>query len=119
MTDAVITPANGKNVCLSDGENIYVALGGNGLRCYTGGAANGEFRLNGKARVNGLDYDDTYIYVAYGEKGLRILDKQTLKEVASYTHSGGKSANFVKVVDGYIFVAYGLNGLQVFRLTER
>ena len=119
LTDAVITPANGKNVCLSDGENIYVALGGNGLRCYTGGAANGEFRLNGKARVNGLDYDDTYIYVAYGEKGLRILDKQTLKEVASYTHSGGKSANFVKVVDGYIFVAYGLNGLQVFRLTER
>lgn len=119
LSDAVITPANGKNVCLSDGQDIYVALGGNGLRRYTGGAVNGEFKLNGKARVNGLDYDNTYIYVAYGEKGLRIVDKQTLKEVASYTHSGGKSANFVKVVDGYIFVAYGLNGLQVFRLAER
>lgn len=119
LDDAVITPLNGKNVCLSDNTDIYVALGGNGLRRYTNGAANGEFKLNGNARVNGLDYDEKYIYVAYGEKGLRILDKQTLNEIASYTHSGGKSANFVKVVNGYIFVAYGLNGLQVFRLTEK
>lgn len=119
LKDAVVTPIDGKNVCLTDGTNIYVALGGNGIRRYTDGIANGAFRLNGNARANGLDYDDRYIYVAYGEKGLRILDKKTLKEVASYTHSGGKSANFVKAIDGYVFVAYGLNGLQVFRLTGK
>lgn len=119
LNDAVITPLNGKNVCLSDGANIYAALGGNGLKRYTDGIANGAYRLSGKARVNGLDCDERYIYVAYGEKGLRILDKTTLEEIASYTHSGGKSANFVKAVDGYIFVAYGLNGLQVFRLVRK
>jgi endonuclease YncB( thermonuclease family) len=41
-----------------------------------------------------------------------------LTEVARYTHSGGKSANFVKVSNGYIFVAYGRSGLQVFKLNK-
>ena len=48
-----------------------------------------------------------------------MLDKETLDVVACYTHSGGKSANYVKVDGGYIYVAYGRNGLQVFKLTTK
>ena len=69
--------------------------------------------------VNGMDYDERYLYLAYGSEGLYVLDKETLDVVACYTHSGGKSANYVKVDGGYIYVAYGRNGLQVFKLTTK
>lgn len=114
-----ITPINGKNVARLDGENVYVCLGENGLQRYTNGTQNGNFKLDGtNSLVNGMDFDENYIYVAYGNKGLYVLDKETLKEVASYRYSGGKSANYVKVVNGHIFVAYGRSGLQVFKLTK-
>lgn len=116
----VITPVNGKNVSRVDGNNAYICLGGNGFVRYTNGAVSGSFKLEDtKSAVNGMDFDDKYIYIAYGSEGLYILDKDTLEVVAKYTHSGGKSANYVKVVNGYIYVAYGKNGLQVFQLTEK
>ena len=114
-----ITPINGKNVARLDGNNIYVCLGENGLQRYTNGTANGNFKLSGtNSLVNGMDFDDKYIYVAYGSKGLYVLDKNTLEVMASYKYAGGKSANYVKVVNGHIFVAYGRSGLQVFKLTK-
>lgn len=120
ITQSVITPINGKNVSRVDENHVYVCLGNNGFVRYTDGAENGAFKIdNTNAAVNGMDFDDKYIYIAYGSKGLHILDKTTLEEVASYTHSGGKSANYVKVANGYIYVAYGKSGLQVFRLIEK
>lgn len=120
ISEGTITPVNGKNVSRVDGNNVYVCLGGNGFVRYTNGSASGSFKLEDtKSAVNGMDFDDNYIYIAYGSEGLYVLDKDTLEVVASYTHSGGKSANYVKVDNGYIFVAYGRNGLQVFKLVEK
>lgn len=120
LNDGIIKPVDGKNVCKVDGSNIYLCLGQNGFKRYTDGTPNGGFSLEGtNAAVNGMDYDDRYLYLAYGSEGLYVLDKETLDVVASYTHSGGKSANYVKVDGGYIYVAYGRNGLQVFKLTTK
>ncbi|MGN1375219.1 MAG: hypothetical protein ACI4V5_01545, partial [Prevotella sp.] len=119
LNSDIITPVDGKNVCKIDGNNIYVCLGQNGFKRYTNGVENGTFKLEGtKSAVNGMDYDDKYIYIAYGSDGLYILDKNTLNVVASYTHSGGKSANYVTVVNKFIFVAYGREGLQLFKLKD-
>lgn len=115
----IITPANGKNVACADGEHIYLCLGANGLKRYTNGTESGVFKLEGKnSAVNGADFDNRYLYVACGNAGVYVLDKNTLQPVASYTHSGGKSANYVRVANGYVFVAYGKSGLQVFKLVE-
>lgn len=116
-----ITPTDGKNVCKLDADNnVYVCLGQNGFKLYsTAGRERGSFKLEGsKAAVNGVDFDDKYIYLAYGGKGLYILDKKTLKEVASYKYAGGKSANYVKVAGDYIYVAYGESGIQLFKLVQ-
>ena len=115
----IITPANGKNVACADGAHIYLCLGANGLKRYTNGTEGGVFKLEGKnSAVNGADFDDRYLYVACGNAGVYVLDKNTLQPVASYTHSGGKSANYVRAANGYVFVAYGKSGLQVFKLVE-
>lgn len=120
ISESVITPVNGKNVARVDGNHVYVCLGNNGFTRYTDGVESGSFKIDGtNAAVNGMDFDDKYIYIAYGSKGLHILDKNTLEEVASYTYSGGKSANYVRATGGYIYVAYGKNGLQVFQLVEK
>lgn len=115
ISESTITPIDGKNVCMTDGENIYVCCGKNGLKRYTNGTLNGEFKRDGDALVNGMTFDENYIYVAYGNRGLWVLDKNTLEKVAHYTHGAG-SANYVTVANGYIYVAYGTNGLEVFRL---
>lgn len=120
ISEGIISPVDGKNVSHADGNHVYACLGENGFVRYTNGAANGTFKIDGsKSAVNGMDFDDRFIYIAYGSEGLYVLDKETLEVVASYTYSGGKSANYVKVVNGYIYVAYGRNGLQVFKLTEK
>lgn len=121
-TDNTITPTDGKNVCKTDGNYIYVCLGKNGLVRYNNGAVDKTFKLSGNACANGVNYDDKYLYVAYGEKGLHILDRDTFEELTSYTYDGGKSANFVEEAEiggsKYIFVAYGESGLKVLKLME-
>lgn len=120
ISEGIISPVDGKNVSRVDGNHVYACLGGNGFVRYTDGAVNGTFKIDDtRAAVNGMDFDDRFIYIAYGSEGLYILNKETLGVVASYTYSGGKSANYVKAVNGYIYVAYGRNGLQVFRLIEK
>ena len=120
LNNGIIKPVDGKNVCKADGNDIYLCLGQNGFKRYTNGMENGGLSLEGtNAAVNGMDYDERYLYLAYGSEGLYVLDKETLDVVACYTHSGGKSANYVKVDGGYIYVAYGRNGLQVFKLTTK
>ena len=117
----VIAPINGKNVLHIEGNDAYVCLGKNGLKRYTNGVEMAEFKVSGDtiAAANGLAVDEKYVYAAYGHGGLFVLDKEDLSVVASYRHSGGKSANYVTVSGDILYVAYGLSGVQIFRLIEK
>ncbi len=115
-----IQPVDGKNVCKIDGDDVYVCLGKGGLKRFTNGVESGSFIIedDASAFANGMDYDDNYVYVAYGNAGVYVLNKSDLSLVASARYTGGKSANFVQVEDGYVIVAYGLNGLHIYQLVE-
>lgn len=117
----MIAPVNGKNVFQFDGDDIYVCLGRNGVKRYGNGNVIAEFDVkdDAMAAANGLAVDDKYVYVASGIGGLFVLDKSDLSVVASYRHSGGKSANYVTVAGNIIYVAYGLSGVQIFKLMEK
>jgi hypothetical protein len=123
ITLDVITPVNGKNVLNLEGNSAYICLGKNGVKRYKDGAEVASFKLDEtkvpKAAANGLALDDKYLYVAYGDGGLFVLNKEDLSEVASYRHAGGKSANYVSVSGDILYVAYGLSGVQIFRLIEK
>ena len=123
ITLDVITPVNGKNVLNLEGNSAYICLGKNGVKRYTDGVEVASFRLDEekapKAAANGLALDDKYLYVAYGDGGLFVLDKEDLSVVTSYRHAGGKSANYVSVSGDILYVAYGLSGVQIFRLIEK
>ena len=121
ITLDVIAPVNGKNVLHIEGNDAYACLGKNGLKRYTDGVEVAEFKVSGDtiAAANGLAVDSKYVYAAYGHGGLFVLDKNDLSVVASYRHSGGKSANYVTVTGDILYVAYGLSGVQIFRLIEK
>ena len=118
-----IQPNNGKNVVKVDGNRIYICLGRDGLKVIDNGVekvyqpAN---IINDKGKYdgfcNGVAFDSKYLYVAYGTRGLIILDKETLKEVASYKCT--QSANYINLSNGYIYVAYGRDRFQVFKLVD-
>jgi len=143
-TEELIAPNDGKNTIAIDGNYAYVCLSENGLVVYD---LNGKKINSYKAEkvknksgdyvapglCNGLAVDDDYLYVAYGSVGLLIFDKQAVLAgedmksesvlVASYRYSGGKSANYVKVVDRdkyhYIYIAYGESGLRLCRVLKK
>ena len=121
ITLDMIAPVNGKNVLHVEGNDAYACLGKNGLKRYTDGVEVAEFKVGGDtiAAANGLAVDNKYVYAAYGHGGLFVLDKEDLSVVASYRHSGGKSANYVTVAGDILYVAYGLSGVQIFRLIEK
>lgn len=120
ITLDVITPVNGKNVLNLEGNSAYICLGKNGVKRYADGVEVAAFRLDEeKAAANGLALDEKYLYVAYGDGGLFVLNKEDLSVVTSYRHSGGKSANYVSVSGDLLYVAYGLSGVQIFRLVEK
>ncbi len=64
--------------------------------------------------ANGVAVDANYVYIAYGSRGLVVLDRNTLKKVSSFV--GQRSANYVTLAGGYIYVAYGRDCLKVFKL---
>lgn len=133
-----ISPKDGKNVCIGDGENIYICRSNNGFEVYD---YNGNRVGGSKNTANGVDVDSKYIYVATG-LGLAVLSKSnTYAEgeklynttVKRYTYTGTgnarynniitsdqskQSANFVKVVGKKAYVAYGMYGLQIYDLSE-
>ena len=121
ITLDTIAPINGKNVLHIEGNDAYACLGKNGLKRYTDGVEVAEFKVSGDtiAAANGLAVDEKYVYAAYGHGGLFVLNKADLSVVASYRHSGGKSANYVTVSGDILYVAYGLSGVQIFRLIEK
>lgn len=132
-----INPKDGKNVCISDGQKIYICRGQNGFDIYD---FNGNKVGGSKKHANGCDVDDNYIYVATGD-GLAVLSKteqdaagnnKTIK-VVKFTGKGfvypgvrgGKmddsvkqSSNFVKVYNGNVYVAHGMYGLRIYKLAD-
>ena len=139
ITVTGVTPVDGKNVCKNDGNYIYACLGDNGLMVFTKGNSTPvlSWKPTSASRVNGMDYDDDYLYLACGSAGVYVLDKASAiqgeaKVVAKYTNlgmsvaadgdsgsTGLKSANYIEVdSDRYIFVAFGRDGFRVFRLVQ-
>lgn len=120
-----VKPNNGKNaMCVYDGK-IYVCQSMNGLYVYDAatGAQVDHYKENIYSEslghdlaicANGVAVDDKYVYIAYGSRGLVVLDRNTLKKVSSFV--GQRSANYVTLAGGYIYVAYGRDCLKVFKL---
>lgn len=129
-----VHPNNGKNaiceygglvyVCQSmDGLYVYDAKDGSLVNHYKQNITNSKTGNEMKICVNGVAVDDKYVYVAYGSRGLVILDRSSLakgqepKKVGSFVDS--HSANYVTVAGKYIYVAYGRDELKVFKLVEK
>jgi hypothetical protein len=122
-----VKPNNGKNaICVYDGK-VYVCQSMNGLYVYDAitGAQVGYYKENIKSSktgqdlaicANGVAVDDKYVYVAYGTRGLVVLDRKTLKKVGRFM--GQRSANYVALANGYIYVAYGRDNLKVFKMSK-
>lgn len=120
-----VKPNNGKNaMCVYDGK-VYVCQSMNGLYVYN--ASDGtqvghykediwsdEHQKDLAICANGVAVDANYVYIAYGTRGLVVLDRNTLKRVSSFVSM--RSANYVALANGYIYVAYGRNCLKVFKL---
>lgn len=141
----IIEPYDGKNVCISDSDYIYVCRGFNGLSIFdkTGKLVaqtsifdeGGNLDPQTSVSANGVDVDDRYIYVAAGF-GIIVLDKNDITgdEVVTLTPKAksimverstlqntpaqiGASANFIrKGADGRLYVAYGVYGLRIYEL---
>lgn len=128
-----ISPVDGKNVVKvdDDAQKIYVAAGDRGLLIYN---FNGELvsqytdnktKKEIDGHVNGVAFDDKYIYVAYGLKGIHVLDKATSNYVHHYLFDElsdasveRASANFVAVDGDYIYVAYGKDGVHIMKFDD-
>ncbi len=115
-----IEPVDGKNVIAIDGNDVYVCLSKGGLARYTNGALNGTFQrgTNKQVPVNGMAFDEKYIYVANGSF-VSVLDKTTMDEICYYHAASQKSANYIALRNGKIYVAFGEDGIQVFQLVEK
>lgn len=138
-----VTPENGKNVMVVDGNYIYVATGEGGLDVYNGSTLVKTFKpsdatytaddddTHGHSKgdvvtrgyCNGVAVDGSHVYLAYGSLGVIVLNKSdltsasttTVPEVARYC-AGNGSANFVAVSGNLVYVAYGKNNLQILKL---
>jgi hypothetical protein len=134
-----IAPTDGKNVCIGDGQKIYICRGANGFDVYD---YNGNRVGGSKKKANGVDVDAKYIYIATGS-GLAVLSQSETyteggvvynKTVKRYGYFGignaryanlieetedtKQSSNFVKVRNNKAYVAYGMYGLQIYDLSE-
>ncbi|MDE6741498.1 MAG: hypothetical protein K2J58_04125 [Muribaculaceae bacterium] len=112
-----VEPVDGKNVIAVDGNDIYACLSKGGLVRVNDGK---KFQrgTNGNVPVNGMAFDDKYIYVANGSF-VSVLDKETMNEICYYHASSLKSANYIALRNGKIYVAFGEDGIQVFQLVEK
>lgn len=62
-------------------------------------------------RLSGVDFDDSYIYVAAHQRGLIIYSKEDGSMISEYPIYG--DALKVKVANGYAFVASRQGGIQI------
>ncbi|MCH5233317.1 MAG: hypothetical protein J1E78_06710, partial [Muribaculaceae bacterium] len=153
----MVSPIDGKNgICVIDNAKIYAALGTGGVYFKhddyyrNGQPTEGVIDIFGNRPVNfvyaddggGESYHGGFVYVANGAR-LTILDRVSMKEVASYTLSAKDgiedntaSANFISVEKGenypitngeytstvkerIITVAYGQAGVRIFRFIPK
>jgi len=110
-----VAPVDGKNVVAVDGNDIYACLSTGGLVRLSDGKT---FQRGTNVPVNGMAFDDKYVYVANGSF-VSVLDKADLHEVCHYHASNEKSANYIALKNGKIYVAFGENGIQVYQLVEK
>lgn len=110
-----VAPVDGKNVVAIDGDNVYACLSEGGLVRLND---NKKFSRGTKVPVNGMAFDDKYVYVANGSF-VSVLDKTDLHEVCYYHAANEKSANYIALKNGKIYVAFGENGVQVYQLVEK
>ncbi len=105
--DADVTE-NGKNSLVIDGFWAYVALGDAGVRKVRIGQTPGfdSYTFPGKGDANAVDVDEDYVYIAYGQAGLIVLNKD-MEFVGQYDEAG--SFNFVDVKGDLIYLAVGVN----------
>lgn len=115
--DAVgtVSPVDGKNVVAIDGNDIYACLSKGGLVRLSDGKT---FQRGNNVPVNGMAFDDKYVYVANGSF-VDVLNKSDLSRVCHYHAANKKSANYIALRNGKIYVAFGENGIQVFQLVEK
>lgn len=125
--NAGVAPNNGKNVIAVYDGKVYSCQGTYGLYVYdaTSGALVQHYQepkvvstqgKDLKICANGVAVDAKYVYLAYGTRGLIVLDRTTLKKVTSFVAQ--RSANYVTLAGGYIYVAYGRDCLKVFKLVK-
>lgn len=130
-----VTPNNGKNTIAEYDGKIYSCQGARGLYVYD--ASNGSqighyketfYETTEKNKeeaattcANGVAVDNNYVYIAYGSRGLVVLNRADLvgevgsdKKVTSF--NCGNSANYVALAGDYIYVAYGRSNIKVFKL---
>lgn len=135
-----LDPYDGKNVCISDDQYIYVCRGFNGLSIFDKQGnlkaqtsefdLQGDFILETSISANGVDVDDRYIYVAAGF-GVIVYDKREIQGdepvllspkaktilVPREGDEHAASANYIrKGADGRLYVAYGIYGLRIYEL---
>ena len=74
-----IEPVDGKNVIAMDGDQVYACLSKGGLVRVN----DGKKWQKKNVPVNGMAFDDKYIYVANGSF-VSVLDKATMEEICYY-----------------------------------
>ena len=114
-----ISPTNGKNACFAYGDKLYVSMGFGGLKVFENGIEVKQFQIEGGNAVNCVYVDEDYIYLAYGNSGVYVLDVVDYSIITNYLYTITSSANFItKRDDGLIYVSYGLSGAQVLKLVD-
>lgn len=114
-----VVPYNGKAVLHIDNNDVYVCTGVNGLMGFHLNNLSTPFlNFNSplEANSNGVDTDNEFIYIANGQEGLIIVNKddQTIHTIFSYEGS----ANYVQSNGQYVFIANGKGGLKIIRRVD-
>ena len=99
-----------------NGLYVYNASDGTQVGHYKEDIWSDEHQKDLAICANGVAVDANYVYIAYGSRGLVVLDRNTLKKVSSFVSM--HSANYVALANGYIYVAYGRDCLKVFKLVK-
>lgn len=117
----------GKNVIDMDEDFVYLALSDKGVakvRLSDGELVNtfepNNYRVNGRkifnknGLTNGVAVGGCYLYLANGNDGVIILDKDTFKVAGSFELD--QSSNYVYISDQLLYVATGRDGLNIIRI---
>lgn len=118
---------DGKNVMAIDEEYVYLALSDKGVakvRLDNGNLEKtfepnkfekeGSKVFKGNGWTNAVAVKDCYLYLANGNDGVIILNKETFDYIDSFELD--KSSNYIYIKDNLMFVATGRDGLNIIKL---